>query len=40
MSVILRPAAATDMEAIALIYAHHVTDGTGSFETEPPEFAR
>jgi L-amino acid N-acyltransferase YncA len=37
MSVILRPAAATDMEAIALIYAHHVTYGTGSFETEPPD---
>jgi L-amino acid N-acyltransferase YncA len=37
MPVILRPAVASDIEAIALIYAHHVTYGTGSFETEPPD---
>jgi L-amino acid N-acyltransferase YncA len=37
MSFTLRPAITTDMEAIALIYAHHVTYGTGSFETEPPD---
>jgi L-amino acid N-acyltransferase YncA len=37
MSVILRPAVAADIEAITLIYAHHVSYGTGSFETEPPD---
>jgi L-amino acid N-acyltransferase YncA len=37
MSVIIRPAAASDMDAIAHIYAHHVNHGTGTFETEPPD---
>jgi L-amino acid N-acyltransferase YncA len=37
MPVILRPAAATDIEAITLIYAHHVSYGTGTFEIEPPD---
>jgi L-amino acid N-acyltransferase YncA len=37
MSVIVRPAVSSDVEAITLIYAHHVTYGTGSFETEPPD---
>jgi phosphinothricin acetyltransferase len=37
MSVIIRPAVASDMDAITLIYAHHVNHGTGSFETEPPD---
>jgi L-amino acid N-acyltransferase YncA len=37
MPVILRPAAASDIDAITLIYAHHVSYGTGSFETEPPD---
>jgi L-amino acid N-acyltransferase YncA len=37
MSVIIRAAAASDMDAIAHIYAHHVNHGTGTFETEPPD---
>ena len=37
MSVIIRAAAASDMDAIANIYAHHVNHGTGTFETEPPD---
>lgn len=37
MSVVIRPAVASDIDAITLIYAHHVDHGTGSFETEPPD---
>jgi L-amino acid N-acyltransferase YncA len=37
MSVIIRAAIASDMDAIALIYSHHVNHGTGTFETEPPD---
>jgi L-amino acid N-acyltransferase YncA len=37
MAVIIRPAVASDIDAITLIYAHHVKRGTGSFETEPPD---
>jgi L-amino acid N-acyltransferase YncA len=37
MSVIIRAAVASDMDAIALIYSHHVNHGTGTFETEPPD---
>jgi L-amino acid N-acyltransferase YncA len=37
MSVVVRPAVASDMDAITLIYAYHVNHGTGSFETEPPD---
>jgi L-amino acid N-acyltransferase YncA len=37
MSVIIRAAVISDMDAIALIYAHHVNNGTGTFETEPPD---
>jgi L-amino acid N-acyltransferase YncA len=37
MSVTLRPAVASDIAAITLIYAHHVIHGTGTFETEPPD---
>jgi L-amino acid N-acyltransferase YncA len=37
MSAIIRTAVASDMDAIALIYAHHVNHGTGTFETEPPD---
>jgi phosphinothricin acetyltransferase len=33
----IRPAIASDMDAITLIYAHHVNHGTGSFETEAPD---
>ena len=32
----IRPSVEADTEAIAAIYAHHVLNGTGSFETEPP----
>ena len=39
MSVIIRAAAASDMDAIAHIYAHHVNHGTGTFETEPPDIS-
>ncbi len=37
MAVIIRAAVASDMDAIAVIYAHHVRTGTGTFETEPPD---
>jgi L-amino acid N-acyltransferase YncA len=37
MSVIVRAATASDMDAIAHLYAHHVNHGTGTFETEPPD---
>ncbi len=37
MAVIIRTAAASDMDAIADIYAHHVNHGTATFETEPPD---
>jgi L-amino acid N-acyltransferase YncA len=37
MSIVIRVAVASDMDAITLIYAHHVNHGTGSFETEPPD---
>jgi len=37
MSFIIRAATASDMDAIARIYAHHVNHGTGTFETEPPD---
>ncbi len=37
MSVIIRPAVASDIDAIARIYAHHVNHGTSTFETEPPD---
>ena len=37
MAVIVRAATASDMDAIAHIYAHHVNLGTGTFETEPPD---
>ena len=34
--IVLRPAREEDMDAVAVIYAHHVLTGRGSFETEPP----
>lgn len=37
MSIVIRPAVASDIDAIRRIYAHHVEYGTGSFETEPPD---
>lgn len=39
MSLSIRPAAATDILAIAAIYAHAVRHGTASFELEPPNEA-
>ena len=33
---IIRPSRDDDAPAIAAIYAHHVLQGTGTFETEPP----
>ena len=40
--VLIREAAESDAEAIAAIYAHHVLNGTASFDLEPPpaEFHR
>ena len=32
----LRPSTDADLPAITAIYAHHVTHGTGTFETVPP----
>jgi phosphinothricin acetyltransferase len=32
----LRPSSEADVPAITAIYAHHVTHGTGTFETTPP----
>ena len=37
MAIVIRPAVASDIDAIQRIYAHHVQHGTGSFETEPPD---
>ena len=34
--IIVRPCFEQDMQQVALIYAHHVTTGAGSFETAPP----
>ena len=39
MSVSIRPAAASDIAAIARIYAHAVIRGTASFEIDPPDEA-
>lgn len=35
-ALIIRPCFQQDLETVQLIYAHHVTTGTGSFELEPP----
>ena len=32
----IRPSLESDVPAIAAIYAHHVENGTGTFETSPP----
>ena len=37
--MIVRPAAATDAEALAAIYGHHVLHGFGTFEEVPPSAA-
>ncbi|MBC5784250.1 N-acetyltransferase [Ramlibacter sp. USB13] len=36
MPLILRPSTDADVPAITAIYSHHVTHGTGTFETTPP----
>ena len=39
MAVRVRPAEASDFAAIHTIYRHHVLNGLGSFEEQPPELA-
>ncbi|MES2532858.1 MAG: N-acetyltransferase family protein [Pseudomonadota bacterium] len=39
MTTTIRPSRDEDVAAIAAIYAHHVLNGTGTFETEPPTAA-
>jgi L-amino acid N-acyltransferase YncA len=39
MTLTLRPSHDDDIAAITAIYAHHVQNGTGTFETEPPSAA-
>lgn len=36
VDVTIRASAEADVPAIAAIYRHHVLEGTGTFETEPP----
>lgn len=35
-ALLARPCFEQDLQAVQLIYAHHVLTGTGTFETEPP----
>jgi L-amino acid N-acyltransferase YncA len=37
MPPVIRPAMASDIDAIAAIYAYHVNHSTGTFETEAPD---
>jgi len=37
--ILIRPSTDADVPAITSIYAHHVLNGTGTFETEPPSEA-
>ena len=37
MPAVIRPAMASDIDAIAAIYAYHVKHSTGTFETEDPD---
>jgi len=39
MTLSIRPSRDEDVAAITAIYAHHVLNGTGTFETEPPSEA-
>lgn len=39
MTTTIRPSRDEDVAAITAIYAHHVLNGTGTFETEPPSEA-
>ncbi|MFN3828868.1 MAG: GNAT family N-acetyltransferase [Tepidimonas ignava] len=36
---LIRPSRDDDVPAIAALYGHHVLNGTGTFETEPPSVA-
>jgi len=36
VKIVVRPCFEQDIQQVALIYAHHVTTGAGSFETTPP----
>ena len=36
---LIRPSTEEDLPAVQAIYAHHVLNGTGTFETEPPSVA-
>lgn len=36
---LIRPSRNEDLPAITALYAHHVLQGTGTFETEPPTLA-
>src|SRR3984957_21043792 len=37
MPAVIRPAMASDIEAVPAIYAYHVNHSTGTFETEAPD---
>ena len=37
MSILVRPSAEADLDAVAAIYAHAVAHGTASFELDPPD---
>ena len=37
--ILIRPSVEDDLPAIQAIYAHHVLNGTGTFETDPPSVA-
>jgi phosphinothricin acetyltransferase len=39
MDLVVRPCFQQDLEFVQLIYAHHVTTGTGTFEIAPPDLA-
>jgi len=39
MTTTIRPSRDDDVPALTAIYAHHVLNGTGTFETEPPSSA-
>ena len=39
MTLTIRPSRDEDIAAVTAIYAHHVLNGTGTFETSPPSEA-
>lgn len=39
-ALLVRPCLQQDLEAVQLIYAHHVLTGFGTFELEPPNLAQ